>query len=346
MIEFGSDFHYVEERGGGKNTLQDFFPSANYYADGRQALIHLYRSQGWQRLWVPEYFCYDVVASLREAGLELRFYTDYPDDHDDSKTLENIQRNGHFRPTDAVLRVNYFGMRSNRRCEKLSVPAVVEDHTHDLIGDWALRSTADWCIASLRKSLPIPEGGMLWSPVGLRLPEQPALSDENERIAAIRWEAMKLKADYLAGENVEKAAFRAGFVDTEEYFDRANVCDIDSLSREYLTQFDVRDWYNKKRENWELLRDIKKDGIRVVLPECRGCYPFSLVLLFDSFEERNRVRKELIERQIYPAILWNIPEPKDGDVFKFSRGMLSIHCDARYTKEDILQMRSIIESIL
>lgn len=302
-------------------------------------MIHLYRSQGWQRLWVPEYFCYDVVASLREAGLELRFYTDYPGSND------NKNLNLDFRAGDALLRVNYFGMRSYRSPEKLMVP-VVEDHTHDLIGDWALRSTADWCIASLRKSLPIPEGGMLWSPVGLRLPEQPTLSDENEKIAAIRWEAMKLKARYLAGENVEKAAFRAGFVDTEDYFDRADVCDIDSLSREYLTQFDVRDWYNKKRENWELLRDIKKDGIRVVLPECRGCYPFSLVLLFDSFEERNRVRKELIERQIYPAILWNIPEPKDGDVFKFSRGMLSIHCDARYTKEDILQMRSIIESIL
>lgn len=302
-------------------------------------MIHLYRSQGWQRLWVPEYFCYDVVASLREAGLELRFYTDYPGNND------NVNLNLDFRAGDALLRVNYFGMRSYRSPEKLMVP-VVEDHTHDLIGDWALRSNADWCIASLRKSLPIPEGGMLWSPVGLRLPEQPALSDENEKIAAIRWEAMKLKARYLAGENVEKAAFRAGFVDTEEYFDRADVCDIDSQSREYLTLFDVRDWYNKKRENWELLRDIKKDGKRVVFPECRGCYPFSLVLLFDSFEERNRVRKELIERQIYPAILWNVPEPKDGDVFKFSRGMLSIHCDARYTKEDILQMRNIIESIL
>ena len=215
MIEFGSDFHYVEERGGGKNTLQNFFTSANYYADGRQALIHLYRSQGWQRLWVPEYFCYDVVASLRETGLELRFYTDYPDDHDDSKTLENIQRNGLFRPTDAVMRVNYFGTRSYRSPEKLMVP-VVEDHTHDLIGDWALRSNADWCIASLRKSLPIPEGGMLWSPVGLRLPEQPALSDENEKIAAIRWEAMKLKADYLEGRFGDKEAFRKKFTETEE----------------------------------------------------------------------------------------------------------------------------------
>lgn len=75
MKEFGSDFHFIPPTGG-CNTLQDFFPSANYYADGRQALIDLYRSQGWQRLWVPEYFCYDVIASLKEAGLELQFYAD------------------------------------------------------------------------------------------------------------------------------------------------------------------------------------------------------------------------------------------------------------------------------
>ena len=78
MKEFGSDFHYIDGYKGKGNSLQDFYPKANYYADGRQALIDLYRSQGWQRLWVPEYFCYDVIASLKEAGLELRYYTDYP----------------------------------------------------------------------------------------------------------------------------------------------------------------------------------------------------------------------------------------------------------------------------
>lgn len=345
MKEFGSDFHYVQSTGGSGNTLRDFFPSANYYADGRQALIHLYRSQGWQRLWVPEYFCYDVVASLEKAGLNLAFYTDHPDYHDDSKTLEAIQRKGHFRAADALLRVNYYGTRSYRSTERLNIP-VVEDHTHDLIGDWALRSTADWCIASLRKSLPVPEGGMLWSPVGLKLPAKPAVSEENEKIATIRWEAMKLKARYLAGEDVEKAAFRAGFVDTEEYFDRAEVCALDRQSQEFLKAFDVRDWYNRKRENWELLRDIKKESVWVVRPEGMGCYPFSLVLLFDSQEERDRVRKELIARQVYPAILWSIHAAKDGEGLKFSQGMLSIHCDARYNAAEIQQLKSIIESIL
>ena len=346
MREFGSDFHYISGFQGKDNTLSGFYPKANYYADGRQALIHLYHSQGWQRLWMPEYFCYDVIGSLKQAGLNLVYYQDWPDDHSDNETLENIQHKGHFQPTDAILRVNYFGTRTKRRTEKLSVAAMVEDHTHDLIGDWAMHSTADWCIASLRKILPIPEGGMLWSPMGLKLPQAPEPSIENELIASTRWEAMKLKTRYLAGEAVEKAAFRKGYVETEEYFDTAPVCALDKVSQEYLKSFNIREWYNKKRENWELLKDIRKVGVRVIRPESLGCYQFSLVLLFDSFDERDRVRKELIEHQVYPAVLWNMDVPTDGEIFKFSRGMLSIHCDARYSKEDILQLKTIIESIL
>ena len=346
MIEFGSDFHYIEPRGSRGGALRDFFPSANYYADGRQALIHLYRSQGWQRLWVPEYFCYDVISSLKEAGLILSFYADYPDYNEDGNTLESIQKNGYFLPTDAILRVNYFGTRSYRGPDKLNIP-IVEDHTHDLLGSWAINSHAHWCIASLRKSLPVPEGGILWSPIGLRLPEAPAASEENERIAAIRWEAMGLKARYLAGEQIDKAAFRAGFVDTEEYFDKAEVCSLDHKSTKYLMSFDIRDWYERKRENWKLLKDIKKDSVRVILPENMGCYPFSLVLLFVSIDERERVRKELIAHQVYPAVLWSIPHClADGELFQFSRGMLSIHCDGRYSADDILLMKSIIESVL
>lgn len=346
MIEYGSDFHYVVPSNGNGNSLYDFFPSANLYADGRQALIHVYHSQDWQRLWVPEYFCYEVVESLKQAGLNLIFYTDYPGNRDDAQTLEAIQQKGLFRPTDAVLRVNYFGTRSFRTAERLSVAAVVEDHTHDLIGGWPMHSTADWCVASLRKSFPIPEGGILWSPMGLRLPEAPAPSEDNELIASTRWEAMRLKAGYLAGGPIEKATFRAGYVDTEEYFDTAPVCALDRASHEYLTTFDIREWYNRKRENWELLKAIRKEGGQVILPESMGCYPFSLILQFDNPDERDRVRKELIAHQIYPAILWNIPAPASGEVFSFSHCMLSIHCDARYTVDDIRQMKSIIESIL
>ena len=347
MIEFGSDFHYITSFNCGNNTLGDYIPSANYYADGRQALIQLYHSQRWQRLWLPEYFCYDVIESLKNAGLDLRFYADYPGCKEDGETLETIQGNGYFRPTDAVLRVNYFGTRSYRESDKLPVAAVIEDHTHDLIGGWALNSCADWCIASLRKTLPIPEGGLLWSPVGKCLPKAPGDSKENERIATIRWEAMRLKSAYLRGDAIEKTTFRAGYVNTEPYFDTAEVCSLDKTSRDYLKLFDVLSWYRTKRKNWELLRTIRKDGVRILETENDSCYPFSLILVFDDLGERDRVRNALIEKQVYPAVLWSIPLcPADFELFHFSRGMLSIHCDGRYSREDILRLRTIIESVL
>lgn len=346
MKEFGSDFHYISSCEGFGNTLYDFYPKANHYADGRQALIHLYHSQGWQRLWMPEYFCYDVIASLREAGLNLMFYQDWPDCHADSNTLVAIQSKGLFLPKDAILRVNYYGTRSCRSTEKLPVAAVVEDHTHDLLGDWPIHSTADWCVASLRKTLPIPEGGMLWSPMGLKLPEAPKASEENEQIAAIRIEAMKLKARYLAGEAVDKAEFRKRYVETEDYFDHAQVCALDKASQEYLNTFDIRKWYDKKRENWDLMKDIKKKSVRVVIPESVGSYPLSLVLLFDGSEERDRVRKALIDHQIYPAVLWDVPDTASNEAKSFSRSMLSVHCDGRYTADDIQHLKVLVESIL
>lgn len=346
VIEFGSDFNFIEPGNHTSKTIRSFYPSACYYADGRLALIHLYKTQGWKRLWIPDYFCYTVVKSLKLAGLNLQFYHDLPSNEDDTKTLETIQRNGCFHSSDAVLRVNYFGTRSYRTNKCLSNVTVVEDHTHDLIGDWAKNSTAEWCIASLRKTLPIPEGGILWSPMGLRLPETPFLSEKNESIAAVRWEAMRLKTRFLSGENIDKSLFRSCFVETEAFFEIAPVCSLDCQSKEYLNHFDIQEWYSRKLSNWSILRDIKKDGVHILEPDCLDCYPFSIVLLFDTLSERNRVRNALIEHRIYPAILWDVPSTADSDIINVSCSMLSIHCDARYSTEDILQLKLILESLL
>lgn len=346
MREFGSDFHFILPGSKSLKTIHDYYPSSNLYADGRQALIHLYKTQAWGNLWIPDYFCHDVIESLKQAGLNLRFYHDSPDCHVDQLTLDSIREKGLFQSNDAVLRVNYFGMRSCRYSSLLQEAAIIEDHTHDLIGEWARNSTADWCIASLRKTLPIPEGGILWSPKGNSLPDPPQVLDDNEGIATIRWNAMVLKSRFLFGDEVEKGQFRSGFLNTESFFDDAPVCSLDGKSQEYLRSFDIQEWYQKKKDNWALLRDIHKEGVRVVEPEGSTCNPFSLVLLFDIPSERDRVKLELINHHVYPAILWSIPCPMKSDTYLFSRRMLSIHCDARYSHEDILQLKSIIESVL
>lgn len=339
MIEFGSDFHFVVPDGMDMKSISCFLPSGQYYADGRQSLLALFASQGWKRLWVPEYFCNEVLLSLTSWGINLAFYLDYPGADDEMAVGQIPFENG-----DALLRVNYYGIRGFRSNQDISVP-VVEDHTHDLIGHWALNSDADWCFASLRKTLPIAEGGLLWSPSKRTLPPAPSQCEENEKIASLRWDAMRLKKRYLSGEEIEKKTFRDIFVETESFFETASVSALDEQTSNFLGQFNIHSWYTNRCRNWQALNSIKTDKFRVLYPENDGCHPFSFTILCASKDYRDYLRKRLVESQIYPAILWRVPETTSS-VSDFSSKMLSIHCDARYSSEDILQMKGIIEAIV
>ena len=346
MREFGSDFHLLTEYQSQRAHLTDVHRDAVLMADGRQCIVALIRQEGWRRIWMPEYFCYEVIDAIKvQANIEVLFYPDHPLQKDDA-AIKDIP----FQENDVLLRMNYFGMRDHRSDTGITVP-VIEDHTHDLMGHWALYSDADWCIASLRKSLPIPEGGIIWSPKGHGLPQDLTNTEENKVIAAKRWQAMEMKSDYLAGRSSEKEAFRKIFVETEEWFDTAETSLIDERSKEFIQWLDINAWQGAKRRNWQLLHSLlstEQHGLRVVVPEDGSCTMFSLVVLAESREQRAALRHRLIEHAVYPAILWQVPEKaSDGDcksptATDFSHRMLSIHCDGRYNEDDIRKMAAIV----
>lgn len=336
MKEFGSDFHYVHILNGADNTIGTYYPRALYYADGRQAIIDLYRTIGFNRLWVPNYFCFDVLKSLETHGLNLQYYCDLPS-LDERSSLLNLP----YEEGDALLRINFFGLRTRRSNSGIPVP-VIEDHTHDLIGDWAVNSDADWCIASLRKTLPIAEGGILWSPKGLEMGECPKLTEENQRLALKRWDAMKKKALYLEDKIGDKNAFREDMVYTEELFDSMDVSALDDETLGFLAEFDVKSWYIKKQENREILKESKDCRFEVLEPEESGCNPFSYTVLFNSNIDRDAYRQYLIDNSVYPAILWVVPDKSSPMVKDFSQRILSIHCDARYDSHDMIQLSGIL----
>lgn len=336
MKEYGSDFHYIQPSDSAVESFSSFYPDAVFYASGRQALIDLYKKMKWNRIWVPDYFCYEVLGSLEREGLNLEFYTDYPLFNEDEIVPSLPYKDG-----DVLFRVNYFGLRFKRSNNSIPVP-VVEDHTHDLVGDWAKNSDADWCIASLRKTMPLAEGGVLWSPKGFRIQTLPKVAESNEVLASRRWNAMKQKALYLDDKIQDKSEFRAELMSTEEQFDSMKMSALDSKTSDYIERFDLNQWYLRKQENWSILKDIKSDVFRVLEPEKPNCNPFSLTLLFNEEEQRNLYRQTLINKDVYPAILWAIPPLKRSELKDFSGRMLSIHCDARYSIDDMIKLRDII----
>lgn len=341
MKEFGSDFHYINTYNSGRAHLTDVFRGATLLADGRQSIVALIRQYGWLRLWMPDYFCYEVIETIKEqTGIEVILYEDNPIKEGKVELLP-------FEKDDVLLRMNFFGLRDVRRNDAIPVP-VIEDHSHDPFGHWALYSDADWCISSIRKSLPLSEGGMMWSPKGLELPEVQSSTAENEKIAAIRWEAMEMKTSYLAGKDVSKEEFRKKYTETEEWFDTAEPSLIDERTKKFIcNQFDLNLWLGAKRKNWELLSSlVNKEHCKVLTAEHESCTMFSLVLLLENKTQRDMIRESLIEKCVYPAILWNVPEWASEESKRFSERMLSIHCDGRYNEEDIKQLAGILNKAL
>jgi len=340
VSEFGSDFHQVLFK---KEAKQISFPlNSILFGSGRYAIIHLInyhlKRKIWNTIYIPEYFCYEVVTSIMKTGIKIKYYYDYPLSND-NETISNLR----FDKKDVILRMNYFGIRKKRDNSKINIP-VIEDHSHNLFSDWALNSNADWCVASLRKTLPLPEGGILWSPQNQKM-NQPRVTKKHLQLSIDRYKAMKLKKEYLnCGDYKIKDEYLKIFHFTEKLFNQSKTSGISNISKTLLKQIPTS-ILKIKRNNYNLLESlIDYSNINILKPEEKNL-PFSFILIFETKRKRNEIRNKLINNCVYPAILWPISNTKASkNVISFSEKMLSLHIDFRYSSDDVIKMSEIINS--
>src|SRR5438876_1409649 len=125
-----------------------FFALARYVVPG---LLRV--NSRTRRLWIPDYFCPDVIQHW-SALIETVPYRDDPRWPEPNwKSLQPDKR-------DLVVAVNYFGVRTKEPWEHWRSRhdcILLEDHSHDPVSSWALTSTADYAFSSLRKSMPITD---------------------------------------------------------------------------------------------------------------------------------------------------------------------------------------------
>lgn len=342
MIEFGSDFHMCEEKFVIENdfTQRSIISKITHYANGRLAISALIAEQKWERIWLPSYFCYDVISHIKSTGIQVLFYEDSPLATNDEKVVRTLA----FKNGDVLLRVNYFGLRGTRTNRGIPIP-VVEDHTHSIVSDWCKNSDADWCVASIRKTFPVAAGGVLWSPKNLALPKQLNSSRECENMADLRYSAMRMKSDYLI-KGGSKDEFRTRYIFTEQLIESLVNSGMDERSLGIIQDFDVTKWFKIKRENWNaIIRGLNQRFKILRSIETNDMFQFSLIIQCESNKERDDLRKHLIQNNVYPAILWSIPNDSGHKMaMDFSDLMLSIHCDARYGHEDMMQLSQILNA--
>ncbi len=347
--EIGSDFHWISLSEGAPFMPYPWGGRHLLFGSGRDALRGLVKhgilNNGWKRLLIPSYFCQEVVGSLLTTGIKASIYRSNPLCGHQVFPCD-LAKEG-----DAILVVNYFGLHSDGMSTPPSAPQVViiEDHTHDPYSQWAFESSADWCVASLRKTLPIPDGGVLWSPRGHSLPGHPTSTIDHYNAALRKFAAMHLKAAYLRGEAIHKDSFLSLCRSGEDEIASGDVSGISEWSANLLQCFPIAVWRNHKRDNQRVLAERLRNTpwLHVLQPQndLTGC-PFSCVLRFDTETRRNRVRERLIESSVYPTILWTLDDPVlNGiavDDIQFSRRMLSIPCDFRYVSDDMNKIADLV----
>jgi len=143
--ELGGEFHWA---GMPPGPFLSWPKPAVWFSLGRHAVLRLLEKPGERRtLWLPSYFCREVVQAW-SVSTSIRFYEDDPRlSHPKWETITP-------EPDDFVIAVNYFGMRDGAPWTEWSSRhscVLIEDHSHDPHSVWARRSRADYAFCSVGK---------------------------------------------------------------------------------------------------------------------------------------------------------------------------------------------------
>ncbi len=297
------------------------------------------------RLHLPCFFCMEAAQKLAKA-FDICWYRDLPTQkYPDFDTLDASYG-------DLVLAVNLFGTKSPEVwydwLEKHGDVILVEDHSHDPFSTWALQSQADYAMASLRKTLPVPDGAIIWSGKNLPLPK--ASKSESEG-AYKRLSAMLLKRAYLNGGNVSKDTYRQLEIESQDSLDDVGNDKISAFSANVLSSLDVKQFRERREANIKhflnlALSEQEKNWQPLFSSWENGSVPFNSIIICRNREVRDFLRKYLISRSIFPAIHW--PQPYNGmtsndlEAIDLSNRILTIPTDQRYSLDDVTRVVTII----
>ncbi len=337
--EYGSFFHKVNQ-----NTLKHKtsfnLTNKRLFYNGRQAIKFLINSINdndfkINNIWIPEYYCQHVSSWLKACYYNIKTYPVNPDDQNFLINAKSFMKHN-----DILVVNNFWGVLNY----KINLPdlnhILIEDHSHGWLTDACINSNADYCFSSLRKSLPIPLGGVIWSPKGLNLGST-QISSENEFLSI--WSkidlAMSKKEEFL--NNIEcltkgKNEYLNLISSAEKNMhSNYNIEFLNPENEEIIESFLKFDFKTPKSNNLKIL--FKELVSNPKLNFIKNYESFGLIYFFNKESDLVNFKNYLIENSVYPSHLW----PKNKSNYNY---YLNLHVDFRYTKKDILELANIINS--
>lgn len=313
-----------------------------WYDSGRSAIRSIPISDTGQIL-LPEYTCESVIRCFEME--RVKFYQVHQDTLkiDMEDLLEKT-----IRDTALVMIPHYFGylqdmtdMQMVRKKADENGFLMVEDTTHSILSDREL--LGDYGVASIRKWMPVHQGGVLYS----RTKDMPETAGAQTNTDDTKMEGMLLKHMYVSGVYQDDAVnqrYREISARFEKELDcQKSVKKISNLARFLVSCFDVDGIISRRKENARHLSNYLKNAkLRTIREfreeECPFCYPVCM-------ENRDEFRSYLIRNRVYAAVHWPFDRIKENERLQakhMSETFLSLPIDQRYDETEISYMMDVI----
>lgn len=291
-----------------------------------------------RNVYMPAYCCDSMIDPFLRNGIKVNLY-----DLDFNEGL-HYNVDGDLQ-TDIFYVNNYFGYENTISYDiieyfKHKGAIIIYDKTHSLfMTNDTIDALADYTFASIRKWMGVVDGAVVGKRNGgldLDLNEYPYMQ--------CKLDAMRDKAKYINGNTtINKQQFLDKYSEfghhlSEEY----QGYKMDDLSVGIWQQSDKAAIREQRRENAAVLHLEKRLNYLGKL-SVNSC-PIFVPILFDSTEERNAIRRSLIENKIYCPIHWpkNALVTPDMKVNRIFDTELSLICDQRYTEADMERIINVI----
>ncbi len=326
-----------------------------FFRDGRQAvksvLLNTKKLLKKEICYLPAYLCHSILKPFKELNLKVKFYTHK---HPLKPILDKNIKNS------LIYFIDYFGTEPifNKNILNLldKENIVILDITHSIFNRSRFKIEHEnlYLVSSLRKVFPIPDGGVLYY-TNSAFKVKKSFPEGYENML----EAMVLKTMYLKNyeriiskdANKLKNLFLVMYKNYEVNKDSEPIQlqDIPFISLYILRKINISYITRKRFENLKFMYSNihNKKYFLFNLDDIKS--PFTLPLIFESEEERNRVKKLLIEKDIYPPIHWDLEGiiPKNYSYeHELSKRILSIPIDQRYGKKEMSKVANILNGIL
>lgn len=286
-----------------------------------------------RNVYLPAWSCESMITPFVDRGIQVDLYDVSLKDGlhycvDEHKSADVFYVNNYFgyeNTIDADI-IDFFRAKGS---------FILYDKTHSFLMSND-KVQADYTFASIRKWMGVADGAIVEGVSDYDLKPCPYLSG--------KWDAMRIKKAFIEeNKSVDKTIFLDLYSDFGHHLkeDYRNY-EMDALSYTIYLKEDLNSMRKKRRDNARYLHaqlDIKSVGYITDIAS-----PLFVPVFFNDKDQRDAVRKKLIDAEIYCPIHWpkNHLITPEMEVNRIIDTELSLICDQRY---GINEMQRIIDTI-